>query len=81
MNPLVPEITDVFWAFSVTLNTVLAITALFFRLRDSNKRQLLSAVLIILFVPIVGSIVSLIVTKRRRVALARFSRSDTITVP
>lgn len=80
MNPLIPEVSDVLLAFAVTLNTILAIAALVALARDADNRRWVPEVLLIVFVPIVGSIVSLIATRRRRVASARSSESDTVLV-
>ena len=68
MNPLVPATSDVFWAVAVTLNFILIVAALVALAMSSDKRRWVSQVLLIVFVPVAGPVVSLIATRRRAIA-------------
>jgi hypothetical protein len=65
MNPLVPAISDVFWAVAVTLNFILVVVALISLATGADKRRWISMVLLIVFVPVAGPVFSLIATRRR----------------
>lgn len=80
MNPLIPAAGDVLWASAIVLDAVLVIAALISLGRTSDKRGWLSMLLLIVFVPFVGPVVSLISTHRRRVASARPAVGDEIPV-
>lgn len=66
MNPLIPGTGDMLLAFAVTLNVVLVIAALVTLAMAADKRGWLSAAVLILFVPLVGPIVSIIASRARR---------------
>ena len=65
MNPLVPSISDVFWAVAVILNCILVVAALVSLAISADKRRWISMVLLIVFVPVAGPVASLIATRRR----------------
>ncbi len=75
MNPLIPGVSDVLWACAVIVNTLLVIAALIGLRRATDKRGWLSAVLLVVFVPFVGPVVSLVTTRGRRVAQRPLSLS------
>ena len=66
MNPLIPAGTDLVWAILVTLHTVLALAALIFLTLSPGKKGWIGTVLFIVFVPVVGPLVSLIASLRAR---------------
>jgi hypothetical protein len=73
MNPLVPAISDVFWAVAFTLNLILVVAALVSLAISADKRRWVSLVLLTVFVPIAGPVVSLVATRRRHAIAALHS--------
>ena len=77
MNPLVPTALDVVFSLVTTVHIVLAVLALISFARSRAKQGGLGTILLIVFVPIAGPIVSLYVhTKARKNILLASPRRD-----
>lgn len=74
MNPLIPAISDDLWAIAITVNLALMVAALVSLANSADKRHWTSLLLIIVFAPIMGPVISLIVTHQRRHAIAEIHR-------
>lgn len=68
MNPLIPQPSDILWSVAVVVNTILVIMALISLAKADDKRRWLLAVLLIVFLPIVGPLASLAETRGWRIA-------------
>lgn len=76
MNPLVPAVTDVLIATAVVLNSVLVMAALIMLALTADRQRWLSRLLLIVFVPFIGPVVSLLAARARPVDPAQSAKSD-----